>query len=362
MIVRVQGIKRVRSKGRLYYYHRATGKRITEPPQSAAFIARVRELDRQSVDQVARPIPRKESLRTAYRAGCWGALVSAYRASPEFARLAPRTKSDYGKVLDYLAALDDMPLSQITSAFCLQVRDRAYGQHKRRFANYVVHMLSVVLGWGRPRGHITENAAAGVKRIAPPRGAQKQNRAWSDEECAAVLSSATGALRVAVALGMYAGMRGGDVVRIGWSAYDGSAIEWRQGKTGDAVWMPAHRHLREILDGTPRVAITIVAGAQGRPWAAITLRCEFRKLILRLERSGAVERGLTFHGLRSTAAVMLADAGADVRAIQALLGHRTAREALHYSEEADRRRAATTAVRALENRTANKRRFSTNGT
>lgn len=360
MIVRIKGIKRVRSKGHVYYYHRTTGKRLNAPPWSAAFIDEARRLDAAPATDTAAK-PRHQSGAVPHKAGSWGALVAAYRASPEFARLAARTKSDYGKVLDYLSALDDMPLAQMTPAFCLQARDLAFAQHKRRFANYVVHMLSAVFGWGRPRGHVAENAAAGVKRIAAPRGTAKQNRAWSDEECAAVLSSATGALRVAVALGMYAGMRGGDVVRIGWSAYDGSAVEWRQGKTGDAVWMPAHRHLREILDSAPRIATTIVAGIRGRPWASITLRCEFRKLILRLERSGAVEPGLTFHGLRSTAAVMLADVGADVRAIQALLGHRTAREALHYSEEADRRRAATTAVRALENRTANKRRFSTNG-
>jgi integrase len=149
---------------------------------------------------------------------------------------------------------------------------------------------------------------------------------------------------------MFAGTRGGDAVRVGWSAYDGQTIEWRQGKTGDVVWLPAHRELRAILDHTPRTATTIVAGGSGRPWAEATLRKEFRTLILRLERAGQVGSGLTFHGLRSTARKMLADLGADVRAIQALLGHRSATMALHYSNEADRRRAAAAAVLVLERR------------
>lgn len=349
MIVRVKGIKRVRSKGRVYHYHRATGRRIMAPPNSAAFIAEVRRLDEKGLSTIE-TLSKNAKRVNPYRSGTWGALVASYRASPEFARLADRTKRDYIGVLDYLAALDDMPLIQLTTAACLQIRDRAFTQRKRRFANYVVHMLSVVLGWGKPRGHVPENAAAGVEKIMPPRDAKKQNRAWSDEECEAVLSTATGGLLVAIALGMYAGMRGGDVVRVGWTAYDGSAIEWRQGKTGDAVWLPAHRDLRAVLDGTPRVATTIVTGASGRPWKHASMSKEFRALILRLEHDGRVRAGLTFHGLRSTAGKLLADLGADVRAIQAMLGHRSTAMAIHYSNEADRKRAATAAVHVLERR------------
>jgi integrase len=209
-------------------------------------------------------------------------------------------------------------------------------------------MLSVVLGWGKPRGFVTENAAAGVDKIQAPRDARKQNRAYADGECRAVLGEATGGLKVAIGLGMFAGMRGGDVVRAGRSTYDGQVIEWRQGKTGDLVWLPVHRELRVILDQAPRVATTIVTGAHGRPWTEATLRKEFHALVVRLERAGRVGPGLTFHGPRSTAGKVLADLGADVRAIQALLGHRTAAMALHYSNEADRRRAATAAVHALE--------------
>ena len=106
--------------------------------------------------------------------------------------------------------------------------------------------------------------------------------------------------------------------------------------------------LREILDAAPRIGETIVAGPDGRPWAEGTLRANFRDLIRRLEDEGRIAKGLTFHGLRSTNATRLADAGADVRAIQAELGQRTAAMALHYSRRADMRRAAETAVRLLD--------------
>jgi integrase len=148
---------------------------------------------------------------------------------------------------------------------------------------------------------------------------------------------------------MFAGMRGGDVVRILWSAYDGTAIEWRQGKTGDTVWLPVARELRQVLDGIhPRIATTIVSGVNGKAWTEAALRKSFRTLIARLEREDRVGKGLTFHGLRSTAATTLADLGGDVRAIQAMLGHRGAGMALHYSREANKRRAGTAAIHLLD--------------
>ena len=155
--------KRVRSKGRLYFYHRATGRRIMAPPNTPAFVAEVQCLDQEPA------VARQRHSEPVYWPGTWGALVADYRASPDFTRLADRTKADYTKVLDYLAALDDMPLVQITSAACLKIRDRTFQQRKRRFANYVVHMLSVVLGWA--------SRAALSPRMRPPASRRSPHRA-----------------------------------------------------------------------------------------------------------------------------------------------------------------------------------------
>jgi integrase len=176
----------------------------------------------------------------------------------------------------------------------------------------------------------------------------RANRAWSEAERDAVLGAAAGGLKMAIALGMFAGMRIGDAVRVTWSIYDGTNLEWRQGKTGDAVWLPAHRELRALLDAAPRTATTIVTGAAGRPLMASGLAKAFRTLILRLEGDGGIGDGLTFRGLRHTAGKTLADLGADPRAILALLGQRSLSMAIHYSQEADRRRAATAAIHFLE--------------
>src|SRR4051794_2162471 len=104
MIVRVRGVKKARSKGRGYYYHRKTGARINAEPNTVEFAMEVERLDR-----TARSSPeRKEKQR-----GTLGGLIMAYRSSPEYARLADRTSGDYARVFDYLASIDGMPLMQL---------------------------------------------------------------------------------------------------------------------------------------------------------------------------------------------------------------------------------------------------------
>jgi hypothetical protein len=68
------------------------------------------------------------SARAQNLPGTWGALVAAYRASPERARLADRTRHDYEAVFDWLVPIDGMPLMQLDSAAIIEIRYRAFRQ------------------------------------------------------------------------------------------------------------------------------------------------------------------------------------------------------------------------------------------
>jgi integrase len=338
---KVRGVKLYKSRGKLYAYHRRTGRRIRAPFGSAVFLAEVERLDGQ---KPADPNP-----------GTLGALIAAYRQSPEFLELAPRTRGDYQKVFDYLLPLDGDPLVNITSAYVIEVRDAAFSAHKRRFANYVLSVLRLLLKWAAVRDLVETNQAATVPKLRRPRGTPQANRAWDTDECEAVLAAATGGLKVAIALGMFAGMRSGDVIRAQRSIYDGSWLRWSQGKTGAPVELPAHPNLAEVLNlaevtNTKFAALTLVANQEGRPYTANGFRTMFFRLVRKLEAEGKVRPGLTFHGLRHTAGRLLADRGADPRTIAALLGHRTLQMAAHYSEEADRKKRAVAAVAKLRPR------------
>lgn len=340
----MRGVRVYRSRGKLYTYHRATGKRIRAPFGSAAFVA---EIERLNAASDAEPTAKPGSL---------GHLIAAYRASPEFSSLAPRTRADYQRIFDYLRPLAADALANLTSADIIEIRDAAFEAHKRRFANYVLSVLRLVLQWAIPRDLMGTNPAAAVPPLRRPRGLPQANRAWSEAECEAVLSAATGGVRIAIALGMFCGMREGDALRLPRSAYDGAWLRWRQGKTGSTVEIPTHPTLKTILDeGAAQnnplsvASLTMVFGSTGRPYGGDGFRTMFFRLIKSLQTSGKVAPGLTFHGLRRTVATRLAEAGCNAETIMAVTGHTTEAMVSQYTRGANRKRLASAAITKMSN-------------
>jgi integrase len=334
--IKVPGVKAYRSKGRLYVYHRKTGEAIKERFGTAAFLAKVEELN-----GTAPPDPKDGTL---------GGLIRAYKASPEFTGLAERTRADYQKIFDYIGKhWGKAPVIDFSQAKVIRMRDRAFEDHKRRFANYVVQVTRIIFAWGRPREwYKGENPAVEVPLIRRPRDARKVNRAWKQYELTAALEKATGALRVGVALGMFAGMSEGDVIRFPWSGYDGERIRYARRKTGVQVSILAHRDLRTILDKTEKRGTIIVVGKRGSGYTENGFRAMFFKLVRDLVEQKKVEPGLTFHGLRHTVGKFIIDAGGDTRDVASVLGHATEKMAQEYSAEADRERRGTASIRRLE--------------
>jgi len=112
--------------------------------------------------------------------------------------------------------------------------------------------------------------------------------------------------------------------------------------------VPVHRRLKEILDATPRTSETIVTGARGRPLTVEGFKTVFFRLRDRLQAEGRIRPGLTFHGVRHTAATILADVGCDEPDIMAITGHKSTAALRKYIEQADRKARAEKAIRRLE--------------
>jgi integrase len=332
----IPGVKRVRAKSRDYYYHRASGQRLTRPFGTSAFLEEVEALDRATAKPPA-PLP-----------GTLGLLVAAYRRSPEWHVLAAETKAGYRRTFDRIEALRDMPLTEIDQPFVLALRDKMFQRHKRRAANYVVQVLRLTLAWGVPRGFVGVNAAKGVPLIRRPRSAAPANRRWTAAEYQAVVAAAPAPLRLAVALGLWAALRVGDIVRLPWSAWDGQHIVWTHTKNGNPVEIEAPAELRALLESTPRQGVTVLLGERGAAYTRDGLQTVWHRLKSRLQREGKVQPGLTLHGLRHTLGSLLAEAGADQRGIGAAIGDRTTAMADLYSRQADQRLSAARALRLLD--------------
>lgn len=116
-----RGLKPVRRRladgsVRTYWYHRASGRRLTADPASAEGFAEVARLDAAA---------RAAEAATAALAGSYAALWTLYRDSPAWRALKPRTRADYQAVRDWLGAAADTPVAAIRPQDLERLRDRA---------------------------------------------------------------------------------------------------------------------------------------------------------------------------------------------------------------------------------------------
>lgn len=349
MIVRIQGVKVVRSKGRTYHYHRASHTRMKAEPGTPAFAAELAELDRRHASGAD---------KTASRPGTWGRLVEDFRKSAEWQGLAKRTREDYQGVLDWLQPMADLDLAAIDEPSVTRLRDRAFAARKRCFTNRMLVVINRIWKWGKGRFHLGPTPVNMQEtKVARPKDARTVNRPWTDGELQAVLEAASSALRLVIALGAYAGLREGDALKLPWSAYDGHAIDIRQGKTGEELWVPAHKKLRRLLDAAAKAkrGTVIAVNTRGTVYTEDGFRASFFKLVRKLREAGKVGHGLTYHGLRHSVGTHLAEAGASEQTMMAVLGHQSPEMARLYSRKANRKRLAAAGIALLEARKGTKR-------
>lgn len=285
---------------------------------------------------------------TAPKPGTFGLLVTKYRTSPAFLDLAPRTKADYQRILDYLSPFSEVSLTDFDRPLVVKIRDKAQSKG-RRFANYTRSFLSTLFAWGAERGHLKDNPAEKIKGIRRPRGMPDANRPWSDSEREAVLATVPAHLKPAIALMMFTGLGPKDALILPRSFYRNGEIATNRSKTGEPVFWPAPTPLVEILNKAPsHSAITLCANSAGVPWTVSGFRASWRKVKLQLEKDGEVGSGLTLYGLRHTVAVILREMGCSERDIADALGQKTIEMARHYAKAADLRPKMRGMVRDFE--------------
>ena len=322
-VIRIKGLKRYRAKGRWYAYHRKTGVRLQAEFGTAEFVAELALIERKSKISTALP-------------GTLGLLLASYRKSPAFNDLAPATRHGYGRMMNLLKPLDAMPLAELSSQFIAGMRDRIAAKHGRRQANYIMAVVSVACEHGKEHGIIAENPVKGVKRIKRAKNAKSANRSWTLDECRTVITHISEQLRVPVALGMFTGLRKGDVLALTRAAIRDGKIWRRTNKTGQEVSIPIHPDLAHLLAIAPRHdAVTVAATTKGTPWTESGFNSSFIKAMALLKRHGKIGEGLTFHGLRHTVGTLLIEAGYDLDTVRRWLGQKTLAMAIHYSETAN---------------------------
>jgi integrase len=326
-VVRVKGFKIFKDRhGRERCYHRKTGEKIdlTKAPKgSAEFLAECARISALATAVTPKP-------------GTLGMLIEAYRGHAAFLDLAPRTRSDYQSVFDYLKPIADTPLVKFDRPLVVRIRDKAATTKGRRQGNYVKTGLSLLFAWGFERGFLTSNPAAGIKSIRRKRGLPDANPPWSDEARHIVLDRLPAHMLAPIGLMMFTGLGPKDALSLPKSFYKDGDIATRRSKTGEPVFWQCPMDLAGILAAAPKHdAITLCANSRGRPWTESGFNSSWQKFRRRLERDGVLGPGLTLYGLRHTVAVILREMGCDDRTIADALGQSDPRMALHYAKGAD---------------------------
>jgi integrase len=257
MRVRLKGINSITKKladgtRRTYWYAWKGGPALRGEPGTAEFVASYNEA-------VARKVATPQ--------GTLLAPLRAYQASAEFSGLAERTRLDYVKQIKVIEKrFGDFPLSGLsdrrTRGIFMAWRDRLAAKSRRQ-ADYAWQVFARVLSWALDRGLVLANPCARGGRLY--RGS-RADKIWTAEHEAAFLRSAPAHLHLPLLLALWTGQRQGDLLRLPWSAYDGTRIRLKQSKTGARVVIPVGAPLKAALDGAKKHGPLILANSLRRPW------------------------------------------------------------------------------------------------
>lgn len=308
MRVKLKGINTVRKKladGTRVTYHYAWkgGPRLPGKPGSPEFVAAYNAAMAEKTKQPT---------------GTLQTVFNAYQESPRFTDLAPRTRKDYAKHLRRIETeYSEFPIAALsdrrTRGEFLGWRD-GLAKASRRQADYTYSVLALILAWAFDRGLVPANPCERPGRVYR---SERIDSIWTVDDEGAFLKSAPSHIGLAFMLAIWTGQRQGDLLRLSWSAYDGTTIRLRQGKTKTPVLIPVGGPLKTVLDATPKQAVTILSTTRGTAWTEGGFRASWRTAC----KAAGVE-GLTFHDLRGTAVTRLAVAGCEVPEIAAITGHR----------------------------------------
>jgi integrase len=306
--VRLRGVHAVNKRLadgsiKVFHYHRATRTPLTGLPGSPEFIASFAEAEKAIRDR---------------HAGMFNSLVRDYTLSIEFQKLAPSSQKEYKRMLTTaevefgtmpIAALNDPAVRQEFLGW----RDKVARTSGPREADSRLTIISTMLSWGIQRGKIAANHVKGFERLYH---VDRSQLIWTQDHINRFMKAAPVEMQRALILALNTGQREGDLIRLLWSAYDGTTLSLRQGKTGATVKIDCTSELRRMLDGMPRRAITILTSTRGQPFK----QRHFISCWTEAMKKAGIE-GLHFHDLRGTCVTRLAESGCSIQEVASITGH-----------------------------------------
>jgi integrase len=276
-------------------------------------------------------------------AGSLAAVAASYLYSADFMNLSPTSQYSYRLALKPILAAHGHRLARDLPKIAARHIIEEIGATRPGMANLTRAVLSKVMAYAVETGVRSDNPFAGLK---PYRLGTYHT--WTDAEIAQFerrwpLGTRE---RLAFALLLYTGQRGGDVVKMLRSDIVGGRIRVAQDKarkgTTNELLIPIHPALARTLQAGPVVGMQhIITDARGRPLKSLT------ELIEKAVKGAGLPPRCVAHGLRKAALRRLAERGGTTKEIAAVSGHRSLSEIERYTARADQVRLADSAIAKL---------------
>ena len=261
--VDLKGVFKVTSKGQTYWYAWRGGPRLRGEPGTPAFMASYN----QAIESRRLPEP-----------GRFRSLVTLYKASPDYEKLAPSTKRNWGPWLDKIAAhFGPLSIAQFDRPERIRPIIRQWRNKYAdtpRTADIGLQVLSRVLSHAvDPLGKLAGNPCEGIKLLY---SSNRSEIIWSDADIIIIKQVCSPEIGHAIDLAAATGLRLGDLLRLSWSHIHDDAIVISTGKSNHKrqAIIPLYDGLREVLARIPKRSTTVLTSTLGRPWT--TSGFEFR--------------------------------------------------------------------------------------
>ena len=284
-----------------YYYAWRGGPRINAAPGSRAFGIEFHRLTRAREDAPGK--------------GNVAELIREYLKSQAYRKLRPSTQKSYDWAIRKIEdEFFDLPIRALgekgSRKFLLEWRDSM--AETPRAADMVMAVLSKIIAFAVDNEDIPKHPLEKIEKLA---SSSRKDNIWSDAQIAAFKAKAPARMVLALELARWTGQRQGDLLKLTWSAYDGTHITLRQSKTGARVRVKVAQELKALLDAQEKTAVTILTNRSGLPYKE-GFRSSWAKAC---ELAGV--SGVTFHDLRGTFITLAHREGASIKEIAEVSGH-----------------------------------------
>lgn len=329
-------VKRVRSKGRDYYYFDTGQKK----PSGAKMYRKLPDIK----------APEFAGVYAAMKAGVTkrqdapalltvGGLIRHYERSVEFNKLADNTQRAYGYALRRIEkGLSRAPVNDVQPvdfAGLLGLLGNAAGN-----ISITRKVMSALYKWGK-RKNLVANSTDPIGEQEPVQ--MGSHEPWPQPILDAALSSDQPRIRLAVHLLYYTAQRIGDVCRIRWSDVHDGSLSLTQQKTGRVMNIPLHGNLVALLAETPKHGLTILTRADSGPVDADTIRKELQAF------AAGYGAKVVPHGLRKNAVIALLEAGCSVAETASVSGQ-SFPMVEYYAKMRDQKKLSSAAIIKWQNK------------